>query len=767
MRLYLGSVLGLVSGCLTCALTAMLTAYVLLSSAPVFLRLCRYQSVRAAVCLSITVALWTMLIFTAFYDAVAQRNPALERLRNRQATLDSFYSDKEMGCTVSGGKTTFRIFAPRATQVNVVIYERHNSQKGEEFTMQCDEQGVWEYVAQGELYGKFYGYRVFGVEGPAEMFNPEIVIADPYSKAVCTRNNFRRYPARTLIANLQYNWEGDTWVISPDHTSLIIYEAHVRDLTAHPSSGVVARGTYAGLVEQGKRGGLSHLKDLGINAIELLPIQSFGAIEIPYQDSSVITLGYPVNTWNPYARNHWGYMTSYFFAPEAYYSRGASMIPDAYNGMDAHAVREFKDMVKALHKEGIAVILDVVFNHVSQYDYNPFKYIDKFYYFHLDSEGRFLSNSGCGNDFRTDRPMARKMILDCIRYWMTEYHIDGFRFDLAAMIDEETRRQIATEARKINPNVILIAEPWGGGRYEPHRFSDVSWAAWNDQIRNGFKGQNPDNGHGFIFGKFQGHNTPHTIRNYVVGTLRQFGGLFHTPAHSVNYLESHDDHTLGDFIRLALHEVNHHTRITNLDEHAKLSPKALALNKLAALLLFTAQGITMIHEGQEYARSKVIVPTDVPDPNVGRIDHNSYEKDNETNYLNYYHLALNTELYRHYKALISLRKRYPIFHCAPPSAIEFFDTNDSLVLAFRLHHRRFAQVMLQANAEPYRTYGLQADADFIVICNAHPHRLAEFMLPSGKWVMLGHANEISLEKVHSASGKLYIPPTAGVILMGK
>ncbi|MDW8466180.1 MAG: alpha-amylase family glycosyl hydrolase [Chloroherpetonaceae bacterium] len=599
------------------------------------------------------------------------------------------------------------------------------------------------------------------------MFNPDIVIADPYSKAVSTRNNFRRYPARTLIADLRYDWEGDTWVTPVDHTSLIIYEAHVRDLTAHPSSGVVAKGTYAGLVEPNRRGGLSHLKALGINALELLPVQSFGTIELPYHDSSVTKLGYPVNTWNPYARNHWGYMTSYFFAPEAYYSRGCSVIPEAFNGMDANPVREFKDMVKALHREKIAVILDVVFNHVSQYDYNPFKYIDKFYYFRLDSEGNFLSMSGCGNDFKTERPMARKLILDCIRYWMTEYHIDGFRFDLAAMIDDETRHQIAIEARKINPNVILIAEPWGGGKYEPHRFSDIGWAAWNDQIRNGFKGQNPDNGLGFIFGKFQGQNTPLTLRNYVVGTLREFGGLFHKASHSVNYLESHDDYTLGDFIRLGLHEVGHDTRITDRAAHAKLSARALALNKFAALLLFTAQGITMIHEGQEYARSKVIAPTDAPDPNIGKIDHNSYEKDNETNYLNYDHIALNQELVNYYKGLIALRKAYPIFHSAPYYAVEFLDLADPLVLAFRLRHRIFADAMRQRNTEPYRSYAEQAKNDFIVVCNAHPNRVVEFSVPKGQWVMVANEKSITLENPHQAAGKLYIPPSSGIILMEK
>jgi pullulanase/glycogen debranching enzyme len=237
----------------------------------------------------------------------------------------------------------------------------------------------------------------------------------------------------------------------------------VRDLTAHASSEVEKKGTYLGLIEKGKTGGLDYLKSLGINAIELLPIHKFGTIEIPYRDSSVLSEGYPINTWNPYARNHWGYMTSYFFTPETYYATDGTLDPNKMNGTDGRAVREFKDMVKALHKENIAVILDVVYNHVSQYDYNCFKYLDKFYYFRTDSAGNFLSLSGCGNDFKTERPMARRLIIESIKYWMTEYHIDGFRFDLAAMIDFETAKAIYQEAKKINPNVILIAEAWGGG----------------------------------------------------------------------------------------------------------------------------------------------------------------------------------------------------------------------------------------------------------------------------------------------------------------
>ncbi|MCS6989583.1 MAG: alpha-amylase family glycosyl hydrolase [Chloroherpetonaceae bacterium] len=671
----------------------------------------------------------------------------------RLPSLDSLYSDKPLGCLVENGKTTFRVFAPRATEVKLALFDKAEDETGKEILMKRDADGVWEHVEQGELYGKFYGYKVNGALGKGEMWNPNVVVADPYSKAVATKNTYR-HEAKTLILDTRYDWEGDTWVIPKNHNELVIYEAHARDLTAHASSGVEKKGTYLGLVEKGKTGGLDYLKSLGVNAIELLPIHKFGTIEIPYRDSSVLREGYPLNTWNPYERNHWGYMTSYFFAPETYYATDGTLDPKKMNGTDGRAVREFKDMVKALHREGIAVILDVVYNHVSQYDYNCFKYIDKFYYFRTDSAGNFLSLSGCGNDFKTERPMARRLIVESVKYWMTEYHIDGFRFDLAAMIDFETAKEIYKEAKKINPNVILIAEAWGGGEYEPHLFSDIGWASWNDQIRNGVKGQNPDNGLGFIFGKFQGRNNVRSLRSFITGTLREDGGLFRQKEHSINYLESHDDHTLGDFIRLGLRDVKRDDVIKDLDQHAKLTPKQLALNKLAALFLFVSQGPIMIHEGQEFARSKVIAPTDAPDKNVGKIDHNSYEKDNETNYLNYHHAKLNAELVDYYKGLIALRKASPIFSSAPKSAVKFIDAKDTLVVAFRLDKAEYNQ-----NADK------KSEFDFLVVMNGHPRKATDFVLPEGEWQIVANEKKVSpLEPLGTAKGRIAIPASSGLIL---
>ena len=663
-------------------------------------------------------------------------------------SVEKSFSAKELGCVVGDNETIFRLFAPRATEVQLVLFDRHDQEQGKEIFMTRDADGVWEFDIPSILYGIYYGYRVRGPSGDGEMFNPAIVIADPYSKAVVTKNTYR-HPAKTLILRTDYDWEGDSFIIPENHNELIIYEAHMRDLTAHPSSGVMSRGTYAGLIERGRSGGLSYLKDLGVNAIEFLPLQKFGNIEPPYQDQNHVSDTGEVNTWNPYERNHWGYMTSYFFAPESYYATDGTMENNSYNGVDGRAVKELKDVVKALHSEGIAVIMDVVYNHVSQYDYNPFKYIDKFYYFHTDSMGRFLKSSGCGNDFHTSRPMARRLIVDSILYWMKEYHIDGFRFDLATMIDWETCRKISEDAKKINPNVLLIAEAWGGGKYDPSGFSDIGWSSWNDQTRNHLKGFNPLDGQGFIFGRLQENKAK--MLNVLTGTLREDGGIYKNQEHSINYLESHDDYTLGDFIRIATREVGQTDFITDSTKNATLTPKQLVLSKLAAIALVVSQGPVMIHEGQEFARSKLIAPTSVPDSDAGILDKNSYEKDDETNWLNYHHRELNRELYEYYKGLLALRKKYLLFGSAPRSAVQLIQTENNFFLAFLIDGRK--------------TSSLKSKGKFIVMLNA-ADKPATIQLPSGRWSVLVDAEKVLLVRVKRIVKEkmLDIPPTSGMIL---
>jgi len=314
---------------------------------------------------------------------------------------------------------------------------------------------------------------------------------------------------------------------------------------------------------------------------------------------------------------------------------------------------------------------------------------------------------------------------------------------------------IAREARRLNPNVVLIAEAWGGGKYEPPGFSDIGWASWNDQIRNGVKGQNPKDGLGFIFGKFQGSNSKKSFMSFLTGTLREDGGMYLRKEHSINYLESHDDNTMGDFIRLGTGAVRDTDRINDTYVNAKLTPKQLALNKLAAMYLFVSQGPVMIHEGQEFARSKVIAPTSVPDPNVGRIDHNSYEKDNETNWINYHHKALNEDLYKYYKGLIALRRLNPIFSSATKKAVNFLPTKDDFLLAFRLTGEGSSTAKVKQ--------------DFVVVLNGSPDQAGQISLPSGKWSVIANAKRIlSTNTRRLVKGRtVSIPATSGMIFMKK
>ena len=659
---------------------------------------------------------------------------------SQKSKFDQLYSDKKLGSFVKEGRTFFRVFSPSAEDVKLILFENPEQVFGKAYDMAKDESSVWEVSLEGELYGSFYGYRVKHSDIPGI---ENIICLDPYAKAVTTFNTYFNPRRAIIIKEDNYDWEEDEW-IQMDWRDLIIYEMHIRDMTEHHSSGAKERGTYIGLIEKGKTGGIDYLKSLGVNAVELLPVQEFANIEIPFKDS----LNGKYNSWNPYERNHWGYMTAAYFAPEAYYSENVRNIEwNKWSGKEAKAVNDFKDVVKAFHKEGIAVIMDVVYNHISEYELGNLKEIDKQYYFRLNENGDYITQSNVGNDFKTEHPMSRRLIVESVLYWMKEYHIDGFRFDLGKLIDWETIEEVIYEAQKINPQVIFVCEPWGGG-YDPSGFSVRGWGAWNDQIRNGIKGENPFNGQGWIFGKWYGNNDPDRIKNYVSGTLtKDKHGLFNLPEHSVNYLDSHDGYTLGDFIRLGLGDVKKDQLIEDVDEHVKLTGQQLKLNKLAALFLFTSRGITMITEGQEFARSKVI-PNDiaVSDKQKGMIDHNSYDKDNETNYINYNHAKINEDLLNYYKGLIELRKKYEAFRRADYKQVNFFDVKDN---PFAMGY------MLDYNSDK-----------FIVLLNAST-KMEEFLLPEGKWEILVDARSTGDEPLTVISSKAVLDPSTGLVLKNR
>lgn len=659
----------------------------------------------------------------------------------RYQELDKYYSTKKLGSFIENGKTYFRLFAPSAEQVRLCVFKNLDDKNGKEYFMAKDADGVWEIDIDGELAGHYYGYKVFQKGEDISNTNKTICV-DPYAKAVATYTTYMN-PRRAIVTKEEnYNWEGTDW-LKQDQRDLIIYEMHVRDMTAHKSSGAKKRGSYKGLIEKEIKGGLNYIKSLGVNTVELLPAQDFGFVEIPFQDS----IDGKFNTWNPYERNHWGYMTGAFFAPASYYSESGNEFKwNSWLGKNGKQVKDFKDMVKTFHKEGITVIMDVVYNHLSEYETGNLKQIDKEYYFRLDDKGNYLQTSWCGNDLKTERPMVRRLIVESILHWMKEYKVDGFRFDLSTLIDWQTIDEIYNEAKKINPGVILIAEAWGGGGYSPDGFSKHNYAAWNDQIRNGIKGENPNDGLGWIFGQWYNNNSPKRIKSYVNGTLvRDSLGLFQKKEHSVNYLESHDGYTFGDFIRIASREVDLNKIIKNIDKHVKLTPYQTKLNKLGALFLFTAQGITMIHAGQEFARSKVIPHNiGINDPEKGRIDHNTYNKDTETNYINYKHAEINKDLLNYYKGLIGLRKKYEAFRRAEYNNIFFYDNPKSkFALGYSINYQQ---------------------QTFIVLFNTDQKNEVEFTLHEGTYEVLVDKNSAGTKSLYEVSNKIKLEPVSGVVL---
>ncbi len=653
-----------------------------------------------------------IIIITLFMSAYSKESPTLS-----------------YGAFVQGNQTTFKIHAPRSTEVNLVIFEKPDDETGYKHPMVKNESGDWTLTLSDVGIGTLYGYRL---SGPVN--DSTIIIADPYSKAAVTQNSMS-HVAKSLVIDDTYDWEDDTW-IEIDPRDLVIYEMHVRDMTAHPTSTANQKGTYAGLAEAGQNGGIEHIKAMGVNAVQILPIQDFANFEVPFKDNKAPLY----NDWNPYERNHWGYMTTFFFAPESYYASNGTNDPQAWNGTDGRAVHELKDMVKAFHKENIVVILDVVYNHVSQFDNNPLKFIDRDLYFRFDKNGKWSTKSGCGNDCKTESPPMRNLILESLKYSMKEYHVDGFRFDLGQLIDPETRDIIILELRAINPNVIILAEPWGGG-YNPHGFSDQGWASFNDQFRDGLKGSLFDiNDKGFLFGKLRKGDNQKFFRRLAMGSLGEHGGQYISSDHSVNYLESHDDLTFGDRLRITGGFVEKHDVITDRKSHAKVDGNLMSMSKLGALYLFTSQGIVFMHQGQEWARSKVIADTKAPDQYVGQLDHNSYEKDNETNWLNWNEREMNLELVDYYKGLIELRKQYSEFRHSKPEDFEFMDVGEKAAVAYILKDR------------------------FVVILNGENEDTLELDIPAGQWNILADEKLVNLENQQLVSNKILVPPSSGIVL---
>ncbi len=444
-----------------------------------------------------------------------------------------------MGATPGREGVNFSVFSRHATGVTLLLFD-HVDDATAARVIPLDPADhrtyhYWHGFVPGATPGQVYGYRVEGPSDPAEglRFDPTKVMLDPYGRAVAVPDRYRRDAATgpadnaatamksVVVDPSAYDWEGDAPLRRPSART-IVYEVHVRGFTRHPSSGVgeKTRGTFAGLVEK-----IPYLRELGITAVELLPVFQFDAQDCP-----------------PGKVNYWGYAPVSFFAPhQAYSSRRDPLGP----------VDEFRDMVKALHRAGIEVILDVVFNHTAEGDHRGptlcFRGLDNPTYYILEANrSRYANYTGTGNTLNANHPVVRRMIVDSLRYWVEGMHVDGFRFDLASILARD-----ATGQPMPNPPVLwdiesdpvlagtkLIAEAWdAGGLYQVGSFIGDSWKEWNgrfrDDVRDFFRGE---------------PGSVRRVADRLVGSPEIYGHKEREAEQSVNFVTCHDGFTLNDLV---------------------------------------------------------------------------------------------------------------------------------------------------------------------------------------------------------------------------
>ena len=644
----------------------------------------------------------------------------------QSCTTNSYTSQiLSYGAFLSEDGTEFRIHAPSSNQVQLIIFNNPEDENGTAYEMSSNRNGDWTIFINGLGVGTIYGYRL---NGPLN--DNSIIIADPYSKASITQNSWR-HVAKTLVIDESFDWQGDTWK-NFDMRDLIIYEAHLRDMTRHPSSGTSYPGTYKGFIENDQNGGIAHLKRMGVNAIQLLPLWDYANVEIPYKKQ----VDGMFNDWNPYERNHWGYMPTFFMAPESYYASDGSRKVGDWNGASGKAVKELKEMIRELHKNDIAVILDVVINHVSNYDWHPLKFIDRDLYFHLDERGNYISQC-CGNLLDTGNKHVRQYIIESLKYWMLEYHIDGFRFDQAHILSIETAELISNELKSINPEVIIYGEAWDNRSNE---FSEIGWGSFNAHFRDVIRGDLHDyDKKGFLFGSYRPNENKKDLKLIIGGTPKISGGVYEMPHHAINFLEVHDDYCFSDFLRLSSGESKEIDLIKDKLSYISLSSRLKKMNKLAAFILFTSQGVPLFHQVQEWGHSKVIAETKSPDANVFRMDPNSYNKDNETNWVNWNELNQNQDLVDFYKALIQIRKKYPQLRKTLFKDISFYDCKNEFSLG----------------------YGF--DDALIAYVNGDDKESLEITLPNGVWKLLISTSDQNTSELDD--GKFILEPKSGVLLI--
>lgn len=549
--------------------------------------------------------------------------------RSQKSVYDSYpvYKGNDLGLTYSKTQSTFRIWAPTAEEAQLILYRNDAMSHARVVVMNKGQNGTWLIELKGDFKGAFY---VFHVKINGQWSNE---VPDPYAKAVGVNGK------RAIVVDLKetnpVGWEKDISPAFANPTDAILYELHVRDASIAANSGIKNKGKYLGLTETGTKNpeglstGLDHIKELGVTHVHLLPVFDFYSVDETKPDS---------------AQYNWGYDPLNYNVPEGSYSTNPN------DGVTR--IKEFKQMIQAFHKNGLRVVMDVVYNHTRLTEDSYFNQLVSGYYYRQTKDGKFSNATACGNETASERYMMRKFMLESVLYWVKEYHIDGFRFDLMGVHDIETMNLISRELHKIKPDILLYGEGWTSGScplpdslraLKKNAYKLDRIAVFSDDIRDGIKGsvfEHDDKG--FVSGK---PGMEETIKFGIVASCKHpqidyikvnysKASYAAQPWNTITYCECHDNHVLWDKLAISAKNATEEDRIE--------------MQKLALSIVLTSQGISFLHAGTEFLRTKKGVE-------------NSFESPDSINQIDWSLKTKNKEVFEYVKALIKLRKEHPAF----------------------------------------------------------------------------------------------------------
>ncbi|MFZ0828929.1 MAG: type I pullulanase [Verrucomicrobiia bacterium] len=630
------------------------------------------------------------------------------------------YAGDDLGAVYSPQETAIKLWAPTAKAVRVLLFNDATNDAPQSVAMVRDGDGIWSAHLTGDLDGKYYLYEIIHQAAGSD---PPVVyrVNDPYARG-CSANT-----GRTLIYDPKKTnpegWDGDRFVSLKHNVDAILYEVHIRDFSINRNSGISDdhRGKFPGMVQEhtrtpaGEASGIDHLKELGISHVHLLPAFDYAG-------------GDETQKVDDYSWYNWGYDPFLYNTPEGSYATD----PDGTTRQ-----REFKQMVQAFHAHNIGVVMDVVYNHTAATGSSPASIFDKVfprYYYRIDANGSYANGTGCGNEFASEKPMARKFIVDSIKYWMTEYHVDGFRFDLMGMEDRDTMAEVYREARKLNPNAIIYGEGWQMEHVLPPdrmmtqaHVAGTGMAAFNDGIRDNVKGDYADGkADGFIQGaapQYGGMERFHlNIKGQSTGRDQESIAVF-SPNETVNYASVHDDLCLWDKLLISAPEVPETLRI-NMDQ-------------LAAGILLTSQGIPFLHAGDEFLRSK-------------HLNSNSYNSNDPlVNPIDWSLKTKHKDVFQFYQGLIALRRAHPAFRMTDKArvdeALKFAPVVPADVVEYVLKNH--------ANGDSWKT--------ILVIFNGTKE--SKDLTVAGDWAIVANDKAAGTRTSETAKNKIHVAPFSLVI----